>query len=63
MNPLVLAVIQQNGPEIVAFIKGLFAKSHPDAPQPTDDEVNAAWKIHVQLTLAKDDAFRAEGGG
>ena len=61
MNPLLLTVLQQNGPAITAFIKGLFAKSNPGAPLPTDEEVNTTWKAHVQLTLAKDDAFRAEG--
>ena len=58
MNPLIALAIQE-APAAIALIKSLFAKSNPDAPVPTDEEVVAAWNSAFAASLAKDDAWLA----
>lgn len=61
MNPLLIAFLQQATPEIVAYIHVLYRARHPIEPQPSSEEVLASWDEARARSLAKDDAFRAEG--
>lgn len=59
VSPLVLLAIQET-PAIIATIKDLFAKQNPDAPQPTDAEVIAAYQQALQSSLDKDAAWLSQ---
>lgn len=58
MNPLFQLAIQET-PAIIALLKEAFAKSNPDAPTPTDEEVIAAYESAFRSSLAKDEAWLA----
>ncbi len=53
MNPLLLVVIQ-NLPGIIAFAKAQFVDANPNAPEPSDAEVIAAYEKALASSLAKD---------
>jgi len=59
MNPLVLLAIKE-APAIIATLKSLFAKQHPDQPVPTDEEVIAAYQSALASSLAKDDLWLSQ---
>ena len=61
MQAAILALLNAALPEIIATIKEKFAKANPDAPPITDEQVHAAMLNWLASTLAKDDAFLAEG--
>ncbi len=52
-SPLVTIAIQEL-PGVIALLKGLFASSNPNDPQPTDAEVIAAYQAACESSLAKD---------
>ena len=56
MNPLIQIAIQEV-PNLIAWLKETFAKKHPDAPVPTDDEVLAAYESAFAASLAKDEVW------
>ena len=61
MNPkdqLVNLVINEI-PSIIQLAKDLFKKNNPDAPQPTSEEVIAAYQQGLQSSLDKDAAWLA----
>ena len=58
MNPLVLVAIQQT-PAIIALLKDAFRKENPAAPEPTDEQVLAAWSMAFSASLLKDDNWLA----
>jgi hypothetical protein len=58
MNPLVLVAIQQT-PAIIALLKDAFRKENPGAPEPTDEQVLAAWSMAFSASLLKDDNWLA----
>lgn len=54
-----LPIVLQETPAILAAIKDLFGRQHPDAPVPTDEEVMAAFEQAFQSSRAKDDQWLA----
>jgi hypothetical protein len=61
MNPALIALIEQEAPNVVALLRSAFAKKHPGQPQPTEEDVHAAYVAWRSGTLAKDDSFRTQG--
>jgi hypothetical protein len=47
----------QELPAVISLFKELFKKQNPDAPEPTNEEVIAAFETAYQMSLAKDDAI------
>lgn len=61
MSPL-LALIIQEVPGIIEFIKQQFAKAHPGDPEPTEEQIVAAWIQAAASSIAKDDNWLAVHG-
>ena len=57
MNPAIVTILIQQMPTILAFGRGLFVSQNPGAPQPTDEEVIAAYQEALASSLAKDAAW------
>lgn len=58
-SPQLLAVVLQELPTAVALVRAVFAKTNPDVPVPTSEEVLAAYHTAVATTLATDAAILA----
>ncbi len=65
MNPILQLLIAE-GPSLVAFIKDRFRTANPEAPEPTSEEVVAAFEALFTSSLARDEfliaALKAEIG-
>lgn len=59
MNPALLALIEQEAPNVIGYFKMMFHKSNPNDPQPTDAEVEAAYHQVLTDSLQKDEAWKA----
>lgn len=59
VSPLILLALQET-PAIIATVKSLFAKQNPNAPEPTDAEVVAAYQTALQSSLDKDALWLAQ---
>ncbi len=59
IDPRLINIAIEGLPVAVAWIKSAFAARHPDAPQPTSEEVIAARDEAYRSSLAKDDAILA----
>lgn len=59
MNPQLLALAIQETPTIIAAFKTLFVKQNPNLPEPTDDDIIAAYQSALLSSLAKDAAWLA----
>lgn len=59
MNAILLALITGLLPDAIALAKEAFAKENPDAPEPTEEQVMAAYIHAFTSSLAKDDAWLA----
>lgn len=59
MNPALIALAIQEAPQAIALLKGLFKQAHPNDPEPTDEEILAAWHTAFAASLAKDEAWQA----
>ena len=59
MNPNLLAVILDAAPNIISSIRVWFQEAHPNAPVPTDAEVEAAFHQVLTDSLSKDAAWLA----
>jgi hypothetical protein len=60
--PLVLLAIKE-APGIIRSLREAFARHHPDEPQPTDEEVIAAFDAAFKSSLAKDELWLRLHGG
>ena len=59
MNQNLVNVLIQELPAAIAWGKEVFRVNHPDQPEPTDAEVQAAFEAAFQSSIAKDDAWLA----
>lgn len=57
VDPRLVNVAFENLPAIVGLIKGAFKQHAPDAPDPTDAEVIAAYHTALSQSLEVDDAW------
>jgi hypothetical protein len=62
MNPLVMLALQET-PALISAFKSLFGKQNPGAPEPTDEEVIAAYQEALQSSLDKDANWLSMHGG
>ena len=46
-------------PGILAFLKAAFRKRHPSEPEPSNEEVIAAYRLALASSLAKDEQWLA----
>lgn len=60
MKDQLLTLAIQEAPAIIAGLKSLFQQAHPDAPEPTEAEVMAAFNAAFISSLAKDTAWLAQ---
>jgi len=58
MNPLALVAIQEV-PSVIALLKAAFKQQNPDAPQPTDADVIAAYNQAFAASILKDENWLA----
>lgn len=58
MTPLEQILIEAT-PGIVDLVKSMFASKNPDAPQPTSEEVIAAYESLFASSVAKDEMIKA----
>jgi len=58
-----LALIIQETPGIIDFIKQQYAAAHPTEPEPTEEQIKAAWLQAAASSLLKDDNWLAVHGG
>lgn len=58
MNPLVLLLIQE-APAAIQLAKDAWAKANPGQPEPTNEQVAAAYIVAFTSSLAKDDNWLA----
>jgi hypothetical protein len=56
MNPLVALAIQET-PALIALLRAGFVHAHPDQPEPTSEEVLAAYEAAFASSRAKDEAW------
>jgi hypothetical protein len=54
--PLVMLAIKE-APGVIRLLREAFAKHHPDEPQPTDEEVIAAFDAAFKSSLAMDEMW------
>lgn len=59
MKEQLLTLAIQEAPAIIAGLRALFHQAHPDAPEPTEAEVIAAFNAAFISSLAKDDLWLA----
>ena len=57
MNPALVSVAIEQLPAVIALLKSAFQRTAPGAPQPTNEEVMAAYQAAITSSLAKDDAW------
>ena len=60
MVGVLVPLVIQELPSIIAFVKELHRTAHPDDPPITDDEVIAALTAAIASSIAKDDQWLAQ---
>ena len=56
MGALVSLIISEL-PSLIPEIKGLFQAQNPGQPEPTDEQVHAAFLAALAATIARDDSW------
>jgi hypothetical protein len=46
-------------PELIGYLRDLFMRDNPDAPEPTDEDIIIAFNNAFAASLAKDEAWLA----
>ena len=59
MNPALIALAIQEAPQAIQLLKDLFKHNNPNEPEPTDEQIMAAWHTAFASSLAKDEAWIA----
>jgi hypothetical protein len=59
MNQNLINVAIAQAPAVIGFLKEAFLEAHPTDPQPTDEEVIAAYHSAFASSIAKDEAYLA----
>jgi hypothetical protein len=59
MGTQLTTIAIENLPAIIEVLRGLFHRSNPGAPSPTDADVIAAYQAAFASSIAKDDAWLA----
>lgn len=54
-----IGVAIEETPKLIALLKDVFGKKHPDTAQPTDLEIVVAWNTAFTSSLNKDQAWLA----
>lgn len=57
MNPALVAIAIQEAPAVLALLRNLFVKKHPDAAVPSDEAIINAYHDAFNASLAKDAAW------
>ena len=57
MNPVLIQLVAEQLPAVIAGVKALFSKRSPNAPTPTDAEIEAVFYDTVAQSLAADAAW------
>ncbi len=57
MNPVLIQLAIQELPTVIDTFRQLFKKHDPTAPEPTNEDVIAAFEQAFKSSLAKDDAW------
>lgn len=63
VDPRLVAVGIEAAPVVIGMLREAFARKHPDAIAPTDEEVIAAYQEALRSSLAKDAAWLAQHPG
>lgn len=56
MNQALVELAVQEAPALLALLKTSFRKENPDAPEPTSEQVAAAYKQALQAAVAEEEA-------
>lgn len=59
MNPALIAVAIAEVPAMINYFRRVFLKHNPDAPEPTDAEVLAAFESAFASSVARDEQWLA----
>jgi hypothetical protein len=59
LQNMLIGLAIQEAPAVIDRIKELFHRDNPDAPQPTSEDVIAAYQSAFDSSLAKDDRWLA----
>lgn len=62
MNEALKQLLIEQAPTIIGFTKDLFAKHNPGVPEPTSEEVIAAYEAGYLSSIAKDEAIKHRDG-
>ena len=57
IDPRLINIAIVELPAAISWLKGLFAKAHPDAPVPTDEDIISAYHVALASGLARGQAW------
>lgn len=59
VDPRVVQVVIDGLPDVLAFVRAVFGVKNPDAPVPTDAEIQSAFESAFVSSAAKDEQWLA----